>query len=134
MQQLTLNQDGLNNVFQIKETLNSKFESMGLPYRLYLSMIDGEYDEEHQSYNRPYVAISVNLKTPEHGYYNLTTIKMHSNMMRLCTEAEVMKLILERLHIKVNPIKKVHEKTVKKTFNILSRLKSILYISRVIKS
>ena len=128
---------GKSNIFKIKDEINNKFIERNLPYRIYTEVSENIYNEYYQYYETPYVIVSVNLKTEDHGYYTLNNFKLTSNMCELYDINEVMKMVLHKLKVKPNMVQKVedvHESILKKTFNILSSLKSILYISKVIKT
>ena len=128
---------GKSNIFKIKDEINNKFIERNLPYRIYTEVSENIYNEYYQYYETPYVIVSVNLKTEDHGYYTLNNFKLTSNMCELYGINEVMKMVLHKLKVKPNMVQKVedvHESILKKTFNILSSLKSILYISKVIKT
>ena len=117
---------GKSNIFKIKDEINNKFIERNLPYRIYTEVSENIYNEYYQYYEGPYVIVSVNLKTEDHGYYTLNNFKLTSNMCELYDINEVMKMVLHKLKVKPNMVQKVedvHKSILKKTFNILSSLK-----------
>jgi len=129
---------GLTNIFEIKNSINKRFESRGLPHRLYTEVFESVYDEDTDTYLSPYVKIYINLKVDGYSYYGLNNFKLTSNMCQLYTESDVMKLVMKQLNI--NPVKKVikkveetHQNILQKTLKIFSSVNPFYYISTVIK-
>jgi len=132
---------GLTNIFEIKDSINKKFESRGLPHRLYTEVFESIYDEDTDTYLSPYVKIYINLKVDGYSYYRLETFNLTSNMCQLYNESDVMKMVMKKLKLNVNPIKKtvkkveeVHQNILQKTLKIFSSVNPFYYISTVIKS
>jgi hypothetical protein len=132
---------GLTNIFEIKDSINKRFESRGLPHRLYTEVFESVYDEYTETYLPPHVKIYINLKINGYSYYRLETFKLTSNMCQLYNESDVMKMVMKKLKLNVNPIKKtvkkveeVHQNILQKTLKIFSSVNPFYYISTVIKS
>jgi len=131
MKNYRMNQDHISNIYEIKNSLNTKFEKYNLDYRIYIHILDS-YEIEDGMYEPTYLGLSINLKTKDHGYYTLKTIKLTSNMCALFSEKDVMEVVIKNTmpesFSKIVYPKKVNQKVInnfKSYFNI-SNLFSIL--------
>ena len=118
---------GLTNIFEIKDSINKRFESRGLPHRLYTEVFESVYDKNTKTYLPPYVKVYINLKVNGYFYYGLNNFKLTSNMCQLYTEADVLKVVMKHLNISIKPIKKITEAHKKTHQNILQKTIKIFF-------